>query len=404
MKFVRNITVPIKPGYAQFPPELPGKMIVTSFEGTPLVGKHAVYVLDTSAGDTNAVPQQLPGTDKIDWPNAATGVDPSVFGFPAVIVGSGFLVPSHTTGGIWLMEASANPTNLTTPAKITKDKQDKLPDSGWFYHQGELKDMDGDGKLDIVTARCQFGVWPWAKKNGELVWLQQPTENPLTQTPWVEHKLIGGPDFTFCKRPGDGPLALAAPEFINETIMYYHMQNGTLQSRILDDTSGPGFSCTWTDLNGDGRLELLATNHQNQNGSVYAYSFDGDDPATATVSRHVLASGFSAVTTKQGTASPGDAFAFQPKVGATTKPHIFVSADNADSVFILVPNSEDPNDFQYAKQELAYLGADIGRPAIGDTDEDGYADIYIPAYDNSVLVHYAFASTTLSVPESSILI
>ena len=34
--------------------------------------------------------------------------------------------------------------------KISQDK------SGWFYHQVHFADMDGDGLLDAVTARCQW--------------------------------------------------------------------------------------------------------------------------------------------------------------------------------------------------------------------------------------------------------
>lgn len=47
---------------------------------------------------------------------------------------------------------------------------------------------------------------------------------------------------------------------------------------------------------------------------------------------------------------------------------------------------------------MAYLGADIGRPSIGDTDGDGFADIYIPAFDNNALVHYKFSTTEISIP------
>jgi len=402
MHWVRNISVPLKPGYSQLPPALPGMLVQTSFEATPFVGKHAVYTFDVTT--PNAEMQQIPGTEAIDWPNAATGANSSVFGFPAVIVGSGFLVPSHTTGGIWVMEASATPKTLMAPVKITADKKEALPDSGWFYHEGEFVDMDGDGRLDILTSRAQFSVWPWGKKRGELLWLQQPAENPLNGEPWVEHHLADGPDFVYCIRPGPGPLALVATEFINERIVYYYMgANGTMEQRVLDSASGPAFSCTWEDLNGDGRMELLATNHVNQNGSVYAYTFDSDDPATAKIERHVLATGFSAVTKSQGTAAPGDAFAFQPKIlekGAPfTKPHIFVSGDNGNTIFMLVAQSERQDDWAYTKQELAFLGADIGRPSIGDVDGNGFADIFVPAYDSSVLVHYEI--TPASAPGTS---
>jgi len=395
LSWSENISVPIHPGYTALPEGVPGHMLITSFEATPFFGKNALYMYDLAKGKGAGV-QMLPGSDQMNWPNAITGLPASVFGFPAVVVGSGFLVPSHTTGAVWVFEAAADPKHLTGPVKITKDKAGRLPDSGWFYHMAVPLDMNGDGRLDLLTARCEFGVWPWSSKQGELIWLEQPATAPLSGEPWAEHRLAGGPDFLFAVQPGAAELAVAAAEFIGERVAYYYMRNGTLRTRVIDATSGPGFGCSWADLNGDGRLELLATNHVNQNGAVYAYSFDGDDFATAAVTRHVIASGFSAATTKTGTASPGDAIAFFPKRGDAGKPHIFLSGDNSNSIFLLVPKSQDPADWSYTVVPVAYLGADVGRASIGDTDGDGFADLFVPAFDNNVLVHYKFGASVES--------
>jgi len=395
---VEDIQVPVHPGYSYLLPELPGQLVITSFEATPFVGKDAVYLHDLEGCEGTCL-HKLPGSERIDWPNAVAGLNSSVFGFPAVVVGNGFVVPSHTTGGVWILEASAKPEHLPQPVKITKDKAGKAPDSGWFYHLAVPRDMDGDGRLDLVTARSQYGVWPWSQKRGELLWLQQPQQEPLSGTPWVEHHLADGPDFLFCVQPGSPTLALAAAEYLAERTVFYYMRDGAMQSRVLDEKSGPGFSCSWADLNGDGRLELLATNHLNQNGSVYAYAFDGDDFSTAKVSRHVLASGFSATSTSTGFAAPGEASAFQPSKFHREKPYIFVSGDNGNDIFVLVPNSENPGDWSYTRQKIADLFADVGRPSIGDTNGDGFADVFVPAYDSNKLVHYEFSMfSALNVP------
>jgi hypothetical protein len=384
---VHNFSVH-KPGYTKIGAVTGGNLIVTSFEGTPFFGKHAVY--SVKPDPTNIVVDMLPGTDAIDWPNALTEVPKDVFGFDALAVGSGFLVPTHATGGVWIMEAAASPQNLTAPVKLTEDKK------GWFYHQAYFIDINGDGRLDILTARAQYGLLPWSSKAGEMIWLEQPATEPLSGTPWVEHKLADGPDFLFCVHPNK--MYVAAPEYINKRIVLYQlMSDGTVQSHLLDDKAGPGFGCSWTDINGDGNLELLVTNHQNQDGSVFAYEFltpPGTDLSPANFTRHTLANGFNAITDKKGTASPGDAFAIYPKKcqpQCEEKPYIFVSGDNSNSIFLLVPKSEDRNDWSYVEQKLATIGADVGRASFA-WDKDDFLIMYVPAYDNDQVVEYKFQS------------
>jgi len=370
--------------------------VITSFEPTPFGGKNGVFMADVGA--QSGPVQELPGSEKINWPNSITALHEDVFGFSAVVVGNGFLVPSHTTGAIYVMEASPEPKTQLKPVQITKNMAEKKPDSGWFYHQAHFVDMDGDGKKDVLTARCQYGVWPWAKKRGELVWLKQPETGALSGNPWEEHQLAAGPDFLFCVHPTSERLALVAPEFINEKIVYWwQKEDGTMASRVLDEQSGPGFSCSWEDLNGDGKLELLATNHAAANGSVYVYSFAGDDLTTAEVTRHVLATGFTPFKVATGQASPGDAIAFRPEVHSTGKPHIFLSGDNSNSIFLLTPKSEDVNDWSYETEKIADLGADVGRPSIGDVDGDGFADVFVPAFDIKQILHYQFSKPSTEI-------
>lgn len=375
--------MPIPPGFTALSPQLPGKLVVTSFEATPFVGKNGVFLVDV--GSHSGPAQELPGSGQINWPNSITTLNASVFGFAAVAVGNGFLVPTHTTGGVYVMEASTQPSTLQEPVKISKDM------SGWFYHQAHFVDMDGDGLLDVLTARCEYAVWPWAKKRGELVWLKQPAKDALAGPPWEEHELGPGPDFLFCVHPNSSRLALVAPEFVSGRVVYWFMQqNGTMSSRLLDDTIGPGFSCSWTDLNADGHLDLLVTNHAAVNGSVFAYSFSSDDIASAQITRHVLATGFTPAKIDKGKASPGDALAFQPQINSTEKPYIFVSGDNSNSIFLLTPVSKDQSDWTYSLEEVQDFGADIGRPSIGDVDGNGFADIFVPVYDSKRVVHYEF--------------
>lgn len=393
-EWVKNLTNITHPGYAFLPKELPGQLVLNRFGATPFFGKSYVSLVDVNTGAVDDL------ATNIDWPNVATTVDASVFGFTAIIVGSGFLVPTHTTGGIWVLEASASPTTLKQPVKITKDIKSWKPESGWFYHVAEVVDMNNDGLADIVTSRCADSVLPASvdPKKGKLVWLEQPKENAFDGTPWIEHQIQDGPDFLFARSPKSTPTNFQAcsAEFIGEQLTYVHgdASTGVYSTRVVDDELGPGFGCSWVDLNGDGNLDLMATNHVNQNGKVTAYTWEGDLADNATkVTKYTLASNFSAVSDKTGQAAPGDAIAFFVEPAKTTgKPLVLVSEDNGNAIFILVPASVDPDNWDYHKQELSFIGADVGRIAIGDTDNDGFNELFVPAYDLDQLVHFKFVN------------
>eukprot|EP00929_Paragymnodinium_shiwhaense_P122781 TRINITY_DN9586_c0_g1_i1.p1 TRINITY_DN9586_c0_g1~~TRINITY_DN9586_c0_g1_i1.p1 ORF type:complete len:432 (+),score=104.15 TRINITY_DN9586_c0_g1_i1:75-1370(+) len=375
--------------YGSLSEQLPGQLLLTRFGAAPFFGKSQVTLVDLAEGNHVDV------ATNIDWPNVATVVEEKVFGFKAALIGAGFLVPSHTTGGIWVVELEKEAKVLTSGAvKITKDKKGYLPDSGWFYHQADLADMNGDGLLDIVTSRCAYSVEPWNKKEGELVWLEQPKTGALNGTAWVEHFIQKGPDFLFTLAPkATGPeIQACAAEYIGERLTLVHgSESKGYKTRVLDSDLGHGFGCSWVDLNGDGKLDLLATNHLNQNGSVFGYSWDGDISSEATkIQKYVLATGFSAVTKMAGTAAPGDAIPFFPKKGAETgKPMILVSGDNGNSFYVLVPEAQaDASNWKYTKQLIDFVGADVGRIAVGDTDGDGLAEFFVPAYDAGEVIHY----------------
>lgn len=67
-----------------------------------------------------------------------------------ISVAGGFLVPMKTHGSISLYDTSSNPPK--GPYYITNNRG---ADSSWFYHRIVWKDMDGDGDLDVLTARAQ---------------------------------------------------------------------------------------------------------------------------------------------------------------------------------------------------------------------------------------------------------
>lgn len=68
-------------------------------------------------------------------------------------------------------------------------------------------------------------------------------------------------------------------------------------------------------------------------------------------------------------------------------------------IFLLTPISQSSDNWTYHKEEVADLGADIGRPSIGDVDNDGFADIFVPLYNAKEVAHYTFAADTQKTTE-----
>lgn len=385
-RFVRNISLPT-PGFLNI---VDNSLFATSFNAQPwILSKNGVYEM-TQPGDADAEFGLL--TDKLDWPNDVTVVDESVFGFPALAVGHGFLVPGHATGGMSIVDR----TGERDPVMIS-DGED-----GFFYHKGFFRDMNGDGLLDVVTARCMDNVipFPWSKDNaGQLLWLENPgEETALSGDAWKMHLVdLGvtlGPDFLFDlhSTDADEPFEVVAAEFLGERVAYvYQDEAGAFHNRTIDDELGNAFAAEYHDVNGDGETDLLVTNHLAENGGVFAYTWQaGDSLVDGEVEKHVLAEGIMNVQDKG--MAPGHSFPVQPKAGESeAKPLIWVDGDGAENIAMLVPNSDDADDWRYENVVLLETGCTVGKTAAADVDGDGWTDLFIPLYELNTIMVMTFA-------------
>ena len=110
-------------------------------------------------------------TSAFTWPNDIRVIPKDVFGFNAIVVPDGFLVPGHSDGGVYVVQMMG-PTSVKRTVPISDYKQ------GYFYHMGEWIDMNGDGLKDFVTARSNA-----LPGGGELVWFEHPVGG-LDVSPW----------------------------------------------------------------------------------------------------------------------------------------------------------------------------------------------------------------------------
>lgn len=371
-------------------------LLVSSFGKNGADALYAVSGLKKNLNQLEKVtPQQI--TNKVIWPNEARMAPTEALERETLVVAGGFLVPGRT-GAISLIDFPfANPT---APVAITQPKH--TGPYGWFYHTALWRDMNSDGKLDLVTARANVPLLtfpftlpfelPWLpnKPAGELVWLEQPKAAPF-QEAWKEHPIVAGPDVFFLMDDldGDGSEEIIATEFFSKRLTLHWREGNSYRSRVIDDTLGSAFDLQLTDLNADGQKDLLVTNHEpDSKASVFAYEIP-KMPKSAAIPwpRHTLLTGIKTTRKGKNQASPGSAQSFAPSLPWASKPWIAVSGDGAQSVFLLKPKSHDARDWNYAVSEpLADAfgplpqESTIGALAIDDVDGDGFKEVFIPAY------------------------
>ena len=215
-----------------------------------------------------------------------------------------FVSPFKSTGSVNLLDVSAfDPSNINTKKiKISTDR------SGNFYHHAEWLDVNGDGRLDVLAARAFKSMNPFSHPESDLVWLEQPPEGAAGK--WIEHQITGkagpGVAFTVVDLDGDGKVEVVAAQFFVkqqlsvwwcEEQFWSECVNGTgVKSAVIDDAEkAPYFNVAFVDLNNDGKKDLLATtNEANGKGAVFGFELPvgGFDKPGAKWAKHRIATGY----------------------------------------------------------------------------------------------------------------
>jgi len=365
----------------RFTPSSPLSLLATAFG--VFSGDGLYYIENIDLDNINSTNPTIISQDVL-WPNEPAIIPTGTIKNynKLVIVGGGFLVPTKGTGAITIFDLENN--FASTEISVSK--------SGYFYHRVRWHDVNGDGLLDIITARATKPLI--GSGSGELIWYQQPASDPLSG-PWAVNHLADGPDFLFelLDVNNDGVPEVAAAEFFGEKLTLTYSTSGnwndpsSIKQTVIDANIGSGFDVRILDISADGKQEIIATNHQGDGtGAVYAYEIptnwqQGNWP------RYTLAKSFPVREPGLNQAAPGAPIPFYPTTDTSGRGWIILSGDGSQCAYELRPISG----WEYNITTILNAVSTVGQPAVGDVNGDGYAEVFVPAYDSSTVYVFTYA-------------
>lgn len=346
-----------------------------------------------------------------NWPNEVEAVPTSVFGgLGYMTVADGFATPATHDGCVAIVN-----TNGPMPAQegdiqfLTNGcGQGNLLQTKYYYHYTRWFDMDGDGDLDLLTARCSSLTDPTQCDESQLLWLQNPGKafSPTSRT-WKQFIVDAAAniaDVGLDVMEYNGQIYVIAGGFTTGKLLLLSGQNwantANIQAVEIANNNTYYFAQRFGDLNADGIPDVFVTigSYGQAPGKLIVYP--GVDNGAYSLGDAITVYDQFPVFNSAGLGSPGDAQVFYYSSNTTnTIPSILISGDDDGMMYMADPSTTDPSSFnwqyttsvimktkQFSPFVTPFNAPTVGDMTVVDINGDGCTDIVVAAYSLKQIV------------------
>jgi hypothetical protein len=288
----------------------------------------------------------------------------------------------------------------------------------WYYTDFKLVDMNNDGRVDVLFARNVEAPPPYPGFDffwNQLGWFEQPEDpevaragkwpvNILVNEEFTEEQVNNGPGASFdvADIDGDGILEVVYANFWGEAVSILHSESWevgpdgskpVVEQMDLDNTLDFIYAVSFGDVNNDGQLDIVVTNHcllpffgfGPPTLAVFEVAMSSTTEFAPVFTRHIIDQDFRRRTStfafSVGIAGLIDANIAGPAnstaVSSDLKPMLALTTDGGGDYYLYKPNSQDPSDWSYTRQQLGENECDFIAPYIYQDPTDVEADAYL---------------------------